>query len=111
MPARSDARYGLPSLRLSLFAANERFGMTLEIVGEHPQRSGRTADLPQRIVQLLDLCGISPGEIGGVVERTLRTGKGAARAYEREIKIGDCFAEVVADLVQGHLADLVDDVL
>ena len=73
--------------------------MALEIVREHAQRPGRTANLPERIAQLLELYGIWPGKIAGVVERTLRAHQRTARAYQREVKIGEGLAQAVADLL------------
>src|SRR5712692_4340932 len=111
MRSRSDWRYAASSLRPSLLAANERFGMTLEIICEHADRSGGTAYLLQSVAELLDLRGIRLGQVAGVVECTLRTYQRAARTYECEVKIADRLAHVLTDLLQGHLVNLLDDVL
>src|SRR5260370_15818884 len=108
--SRSTLRYAR-SLRHPFLAANDRFGVSLEIVREHAQRPRRAAHLLQRAVELLDLRGIRSGEIAGVVERAARAHQCAASAYQRQIKISDCLAHVVTDLLQGHLVNLTDDVL
>src|SRR5258708_36954942 len=85
--------------------------MTLEIVREHAQGASRATDFAQRLVQLLDLRGVRPGQIAGVVEGALRARQRAARACQGQIEIDDCFVQVVADLLQWHLVELVEDVL
>src|SRR5258708_13179245 len=111
MRSRSDRQYVVPSLWPSLLAANERFGMTLEIVCEHAHRPGGTAHLLQGVAELLDLRGIRFGKTVRVVEGTLRTDQCAARTYQCQVEIADCLAHVLADLLQGHLVDLIDNVL
>ena len=44
-----------PSFRLPGLAAQQRLGMALEIVRQHPDRAGRAADLMQRAVESLAL--------------------------------------------------------
>src|SRR5579864_488639 len=99
MRSRSDSRYAVSSLRPSLLAANERFWMPLEIVCEHTHRSGGEAHFLQSVAELLDLRGIRLGQVSGVDERTLRTHKSAARAYQGQVKIADCLTHVLADLL------------
>src|SRR5260370_9271828 len=110
MRSRSRARYAALSIRLPFIAANERFRMTLEIIREHPDRSSRAANFVERLVQILDLRGIRPGQIAGVVERALRTRQRAARTCQRQIEIGDRLVQIISDLLQGHLVEFLDDV-
>src|SRR6516225_799584 len=57
-PVRSRAELlcGSPSLPLSPFAANQRFGMLLQIIGENAHGSRRAPEFLQRLVDLLELC-------------------------------------------------------
>src|SRR5882724_3609198 len=99
MRSGSYRQYAVPSLRPSLFAANERFGMALKIVCEHAYRSGRTTHLLQSVAELLDLRGIRLGQAAGVGECTLRTDQCAARTYQGQVEIADCLADILADLL------------
>src|SRR5216684_5926791 len=85
--------------------------MALEIVGEHTQGAGSAADFLQRAIELFNLHTIWLDDAVGAIESAVSALERAARTSHREVKVGDSFAEVVTDLFQGHLVDLLDDVL
>src|SRR6266481_9713562 len=109
--SRSVARFVVPSLRLPRLAAQERIGMALEIVSEHPQRSRRPAHFLQSAAYLLDLRRIRPGQRGSVIESPARARERALCGNQRSIQLGNCFLQVFTDLLERHLVELLDDVL